>query len=128
MDLYASSSIATFRIVMYVFGYGAALLACLTCWPQVIKTMRTLNTINISLKTFIIYNTANVVWLLFGILTLTLPGLKSNNVMWALTLIIPYSVTIVAVSIVMGFKIYHIKKYHESSASVSSDSLKISKS
>ncbi|AHF57231.1 SemiSWEET family sugar transporter [Spiroplasma eriocheiris] len=105
-------------IVGQAIGYFAALLGIITCLPQLIKTLKTRNTTNISLATYCLFNLANLLWLIFGVLSISCPQLNPTQsevtkIMWSLTLIVPYFVTFTGISIILGIKIYNIKKHGE---------------
>jgi len=52
-----------------VIGVLAAISAAVIFLPQVIQTLRTKNTKDLSLGTFILANISNSMWLTYGILT-----------------------------------------------------------
>ena len=52
-----------------VTGFMAAISAAVIFLPQVIKTVRTKNTMGLSLGTFILVNVSNSFWLIYGLLT-----------------------------------------------------------
>jgi len=106
-------------IFINIIGLTAAFLAIITFAPQAWKTYKTKNTKQISLLTYIIYDLANAFFLLFGILSIALPvmwpdGADSTEIIvWGLTLILPYTATIIASTIIIYYKVQNIKKYGE---------------
>ncbi len=99
-----------------IFGYLAAFFSIVTIIPQSIKTLKHRMTGNISLWTFVIFTSANCLWLVFGIMSLTVPALRTGNnyLVWGLTLSIAYASTIFFSSFVLYVKIVNIVKLKES--------------
>ena len=106
-------------IASVVIGFIAMLLASLTVIPQMIKTLKTKLTVNLSIKTLLIFNFANTLWLIFAIIHVADPALfhsKPNltfDILWSLILIIPYSITWIATNVVIKIKLSNMIKYHE---------------
>lgn len=97
-----------------VIGYLAGILSIVTFIPQAIKTVKTKETKHIILSTYIIYNIANFFFLLLGILSIALPVMRPASttidiVIWGSTLIIPYTVTIIATNCIIYVKIKNMK-------------------
>lgn len=90
-------------IFITFLGYLAGFCAVISFIPQAIKTIKTKNTKEIFLKTYITYITAQFFFLLFGILSIAIPIMHPENtsivqiIVWGFTLILPYSVTIMAI-------------------------------
>lgn len=111
-------------IFIAFLGYLAGFCAVISFIPQAIKTIKSKNTKEISLKTYITYITAQIFFLLFGVLSIALPIMHpenisiTQNIIWGFTLILPYSVTIVAVSCIIFIKIQNMKKFGESSKKI----------
>ncbi|WP_368486340.1 PQ-loop domain-containing transporter [Spiroplasma sp. DGKH1] len=57
---FSANNVPLSLIVGQVIGYFAALLGIITCLPQLIKTLKTRNTANISLATYCLFNLANL--------------------------------------------------------------------
>ncbi|MDQ7982752.1 MAG: PQ-loop domain-containing transporter [Spiroplasma sp.] len=106
-------------IFIAIIGYLAGFLAVITFIPQAIKTIKTRDTKEISLKTYLIYNLANFLFLLLAILSIALPIMHPDNaklsqiIIWAVTLILPYSVTIIGVSCIIAIKLQNMRKFGE---------------
>lgn len=106
-------------IFIAFLGYLAGFCAVISFIPQAIKTIKTKNTKEISLKTYITYITAQSFFLLFGILSIAIPIMHPENtsivqiIVWGFTLILPYSVTIMAVSCIIFIKVQNMKKFGE---------------
>ena len=90
------------EIFIQIIGYLAGVLSVIAFIPQAIKTVKTKETKYITLSTYIIYNIANLLFLLFGMLSIFLPIMWAPGattaaiVLWGSTLILPYTVTIIA--------------------------------
>lgn len=112
------------NIFVVVIGYLAGFCAVISFIPQAIKTIKTRNTKEISLKTYIIYIIANFLFLLFGILSIALPIMHPSNtsntqiIIWGITLILPYSVTIIAVTSIIVIKLQNMRKFKEKSNNI----------
>lgn len=97
-------------IIIAVIGYLTGILAVLSFIPQTIKTLKTKKTSHLSLKTYIIYNIGNLMFLIIGILSIALPimwppgATSSSIIIWGLTIILPYTVTISAVNCIIYVK------------------------
>lgn len=108
------------NIFVAIIGYLAGFCAVISFIPQAIKTFKSKNTKEISLRTYIIYCLANLLFLLFGILSIALPIMHPNNtsetqiIIWGITLILPYSVTMIAVFCIIFVKFQNIYKFGES--------------
>lgn len=100
-------------------GYLAGILSIITFIPQAVKTVKTKETKHIILLTYIIYNMANLFFLLFGILSIALPvmwpaGADTLEIaIWGSTLIIPYTVTMIATNCIIYVKIKNMKTLNE---------------
>lgn len=107
-------------IFIAFIGYLAGLCAVISFIPQAIKTIKSKNTKAISLKTYVIYDIANFFFLIFGVLSIALPIMHPANtshtkiILWGLTLILPYTVTITAVSCIIFIKLQNIRRFGES--------------
>lgn len=110
----------TIGIISVVIGMFAMLLASITVLPQLIKTIKTRLTVNLSLQTLLVFNFANTLWIVFASLNITLPTLFNSrgsfvaSILWSLILFIPYAITWTATTFVIGFKLFNMIKYHES--------------
>lgn len=108
------------NIFIAIIGYLAGFCGVISFIPQAIKTIKSKNTKVISLKTYITYAIAQFFFLLFGILSIVIPVMHPANVsytkiiIWGFTLILPYTVTIIAVSCIIFIKLQNIRKFGES--------------
>ena len=102
-----------------IIGYLAGILSIITFIPQAIKTIKTNETKHIILSTYIIYNIANLFLLIFGILSVTLPVMwpEGANIfeiaIWGSTLIIPYTITMIATNFIIYVKVKNMKTLAE---------------
>ena len=69
-------------------GYVAACLTTLAFVPQVVKTVKTKSTDDISLVMFLMFNFGIVLWLIYGIILENKPIILANLVTGSLALII----------------------------------------
>lgn len=103
------------EIFIQIIGYLAGILTVITFIPQTIKTLKTKETKHIALSTYIIYNIANLFFLLFGILSISLPVMwtpgatTQSIILWGTTLILPYTVTITAANFIIYVKVKNMK-------------------
>ena len=108
------------HIISITIAFLAMILSSMTVLPQLFKTLKTKLTINLSINTLLIFNFANTLWIIFAFLNICIPklfdshGNKVANIIWSLTLIIPYSITWTATSIIIKIKLSNMIKYHES--------------
>jgi MtN3 and saliva related transmembrane protein len=66
------------------FGYFAGLLTVGSFLPQVIRTLRTRQTEDLSLGMFALLSTASSFWIVYGILTADWPVILTNSGMVAM--------------------------------------------
>jgi len=83
---------------METIGFLAAFCTTISFLPQVIRTIRTRNTLGISLGMYSIFVVGIVLWLAYGILINDLPMILAN------------SVTFVLASIILSMKIIDVVK------------------
>ncbi len=106
-------------IFITIIGYLAGFFGVIAFIPQTIKTIKTKDTREISLKTYIIYNLANFLFLLLAILSIVLPIMHPENaaisqiIIWSITIILPYTVTMIGVSCIIFIKVQNIRKFGE---------------
>ena len=65
------------QLTPYV-GYLAGALTVLSLWPQVLRTWRTKQTKDLSIRTFILFITAGVLWLVYGFMASDWPVIATN--------------------------------------------------
>ena len=69
-------------------GYIAACLTTLAFVPQVVKTVKTQSTDDISLIMFLMFNVGIVLWLIYGIILENTPIIFANVVTGSLAMVI----------------------------------------
>lgn len=69
---------------------GLLAVACTTIafLPQVIKTVKTKETKDISLLMYVILTTGILLWVVYGLLTIDLPIILANSITFVLALIV----------------------------------------
>ena len=65
------------QLTPYV-GYLAGALTVLSLWPQVLRAWRTKQTKDLSIRTFVLFITAGVLWLVYGFLASDWPVIATN--------------------------------------------------
>jgi len=74
---------------MWIYiGLAAALLTTIAFLPQVIKTIRTRQTRDISLLTYMIFTTSLFLWLVYGLSIMDLPLIISNSITFCFAFIV----------------------------------------
>jgi len=73
-----------------LLGFAAGALTTVAFVPQVAKTWRTRSTHDISLGMFVLFNTGQVLWLVYGFFISAWPIVVANTVTLALALTILY--------------------------------------
>jgi MtN3 and saliva related transmembrane protein len=68
-----------------LLGLVAAALTTFSLVPQVVKTIRTRETGDLSLGMYALYATGILLWLIYGVLQADLPLIASNSVTFALS-------------------------------------------
>lgn len=81
--------------IITLLGLAAGLLTTLSFLPQVICTLKTRSTRDISLGMFLLLTTGIALWFLYGLLTGDLPIIVSNGV------------TLILVATILALKIKH---------------------
>lgn len=84
--------------IMNIIGFLAAICTTLSFLPQVIKTIRTKNTIGISLSMYSLFVVGIVLWLAYGLAINDMPMILANLV------------TLVLSAIILGLKIRDVLK------------------
>jgi MtN3 and saliva related transmembrane protein len=74
--------------VSSVIGIAAAICTTVSFVPQVLKTIKTGQTKDISLSMYLIFTTGIVLWLIYGIMIRDLPIILANTVTVVLTSIV----------------------------------------
>lgn len=75
------------------FGFLAGILTTISFVPQLLKVLKTKSTKDISLAMFIIFTVGVFCWLVYGILSASLPIIVSNLIM------------VILASVILAFKI-----------------------
>lgn len=100
--------------IVTLVGFMASLVAVVAFLPQSLKTIKTKKTNGISLFTFILYTTANSMWLLWGIIHLSYNGVDDSTVLMKDLVIIGANTPCALWSgIILGIKINNMYKYGE---------------
>ena len=71
-----------------IIGLLAATCTTIAFLPQVIKTVKTKKTKDISLLMYIILTTGILLWVVYGLLTIDLPIILANSITFVLALIV----------------------------------------
>ena len=71
-----------------IIGLLAAACTTIAFLPQVIKTVKTKKTKDISLLMYIILTTGILLWVVYGLLTIDLPIILANSITFVLALIV----------------------------------------
>ena len=71
-----------------IIGLLAAMCTTIAFLPQVIKTVKTKKTNDISLLMYIILTTGILLWVIYGLLTIDLPIILANSITFVLALIV----------------------------------------
>jgi MtN3 and saliva related transmembrane protein len=72
-------------VVADIFGYMAAGIGIVMFIPQALQVWKTKNTKSISLSTFILFDIASVLWIIYGVLRIAYPVIVVNSVLLFLT-------------------------------------------
>ena len=71
-----------------IIGLLAAACTTIAFLPQVIKTVKTKKTNDISLLMYVILTTGILLWVVYGLLTIDLPIILANSITFVLALIV----------------------------------------
>ena len=71
-----------------IIGLLAAACTTIAFLPQVIKTVKTKKTKDISLLMYVILTTGILLWVVYGLLTIDLPIILANSITFVLALIV----------------------------------------
>ena len=71
-----------------IIGLLAAVCTTIAFLPQVIKTVKTKKTKDISMLMYIILTTGILLWVVYGLLTIDLPIILANSITFVLALIV----------------------------------------
>ncbi|MCK4734791.1 MAG: SemiSWEET transporter [Methanophagales archaeon] len=71
-----------------IIGLLAAMCTTIAFLPQVIKTVKTKETKDISRLMYIILTTGILLWVVYGLLTMDLPIILANSITFILALIV----------------------------------------
>lgn len=73
-------------IIIEILGYISATLTTIAFLPQIIKTVKTKSAKDVSMGMFVLFTTGVFLWVIYGILTNTMPVLIANAVIFCLAL------------------------------------------
>ncbi|MCY7353441.1 MAG: SemiSWEET transporter [Cytophagaceae bacterium] len=71
-------------------GYSAGFLTTLAFVPQVVQIYETKSAKDVSLAMFLLFTFGVVLWLIYGVVTRSLPVIAANSVTLALPVVILY--------------------------------------
>ena len=74
-------------IIIDILGYVSATFTTIAFLPQIIKTIRTKSAKDVSMGMFVFFTTGVFLWIIYGVLTNTMPVLIANSVIFCLSLI-----------------------------------------
>ena len=75
-------------IIIDILGYVSATFTTIAFLPQIIKTIRTKSAKDVSMGMFVFFTTGVFLWIIYGVLTKTMPLIIANSVIFCLSLII----------------------------------------
>ena len=105
-----------YSILVDIFGFIAAFVSIVSFLPQFLKTQKTQKTTSLSLYSYIIFVSANYIWLIFGVVTLiiylvnNMSNYHAMKIIWTMVIIVPYSFTTYFSSYILWIKTKNIKK------------------
>ncbi len=73
-------------IMIEILGYISATITTIAFLPQIIKTFKTKSAKDVSVGMFVLFTTGVFLWIIYGILTNTMPVLIANAVIFCLSL------------------------------------------
>ena len=73
-------------IMIEIVGYISATITTIAFLPQIIKTFKTKSAKDVSVGMFVLFTTGVFLWIIYGILTNTMPVLIANAVIFCLSL------------------------------------------
>lgn len=73
-------------IMIEILGYISATITTIAFLPQIIKTFKTKSAKDVSMGMFVLFTTGVFLWIIYGILTNTIPVLIANAVIFCLSL------------------------------------------
>ena len=74
-------------IIIDILGYVSATFTTIAFLPQIIKTIRIKSAKDVSMGMFVFFTTGVFLWIIYGVLTNTMPVLIANSVIFCLSLI-----------------------------------------
>lgn len=74
-------------IIIDILGYVSATFTTIAFLPQIIKTIRTKSAKDVSMGMFVFFTTGVFLWIIYGVLTKTMPLIIANSVIFCLSLI-----------------------------------------
>jgi MtN3 and saliva related transmembrane protein len=73
-------------IMIEILGYISATITTIAFLPQLIKTFKTKSAKDVSMGMFVLFTTGVFLWIIYGILTNTMPVLIANAVIFCLSI------------------------------------------
>ena len=74
-------------IIIDILGYVSATFTTIAFLPQIIKTIKTKSAKDVSMGMFVFFTTGVFLWIIYGVLTNTMPLIIANSVIFCLSLI-----------------------------------------
>ena len=74
-------------IIIDILGYLSATFTTIAFLPQIIKTIKTKSAKDVSMGMFVFFTTGVFLWIIYGVLTNTMPLIIANSVIFCLSLI-----------------------------------------
>ena len=73
-----------------LLGLSAAIIGTITYFPQLLKVLKTKQTKDISLPTYLLLDTVTAMWLVYGVLTKDIPLTLNGTLVLTCVLIITF--------------------------------------
>ena len=73
-------------IIIDILGYVSATFTTIAFLPQIIKTIRTKSAKDVSMGMFVFFTTGVFLWIIYGVLTKTMPLIIANSVIFCLAI------------------------------------------
>ncbi len=74
------------KTIIEFLGYVSAVLTTIAFLPQIIKTFKTKSAKDVSMGMFVLFTCGVFLWIVYGFLTVTMPVLIANAVIFCLSL------------------------------------------
>ncbi len=74
------------KTIIEILGYISATLTTIAFLPQIIKTVKTKSAKDVSMGMFVLFTCGVFLWIVYGFLTMAMPVLIANAVIFCLAL------------------------------------------